>query len=167
MSDSPDLFRRMASATAAMASVLADHALCEDFFQLEELRLFRGEHLGHGDARPVGDDPRDVLLRDLLSQEARLAVQLFQLLAPRLQLALRLGKAPVLDLRRLGEVALPLVARLLYGELLQGDLELADLLDDSLLVLPLQLHGVPLGAQGCQLLVQHGEPLAGGGIGLL
>ena len=120
MSDKPRLVAADGVRHRDDGLLLADDALRQDLLQLQELRLLGGEHLGDRDARPVRDDAGDVLLRDLLAQQARLAVQLLQLRALRVQLALDLGDPAVLDLGGLGEVALPLVAGLLHGELLQG-----------------------------------------------
>ena len=51
--------------------VLADDALVQALLHVEELLHLALEHLGDGDAGPLGDDRRDVLVGDLLAQEAR------------------------------------------------------------------------------------------------
>ncbi len=116
--------------------------LLENRLEAQKLLHVRGEHLAHRDTRPGRHHARDVLLRYFLAQEGFLALEGLEFCCRRRKLLLGLRDEPVLDLGGLGEVALALVALLVGGVALELGFELADALDDVLLVLPLQMLGV-------------------------
>ena len=129
--------RRMALATTRQRRVLADHALAQALFHLDELLHFAFEHARDGNAGPLADDLGDVFLVDLFFQHARRAAPLpscdgVQLL----QLGFELGQFAVLDLRGALELAL---ARLLFdleAQRLDLLLQLADAGDGLALLGP-------------------------------
>ena len=117
----PERARMTASATALTGFVLADHALVQLVFQVQQLLHFAFEQLGHRDAGPAADDFGDVLLVDLFLDEPRPALLARQARFRLLQLALEAGELAVLQLGGVVEVVLPL-------GLLDLDLGLLDLL---------------------------------------
>ncbi len=69
---SPARERRMAFATTVKRGILADNALAQAVFHLDELLDLALQHARDGNARPLADDLGDVFLVDLFFQHARL-----------------------------------------------------------------------------------------------
>ena len=156
-SDRPARLRRMALATAVTASSWPMTRSCSTSSRRTSLAISPSMRRLTGHAGPLGDDLGDVLLVDLFLEHA-LAVRLQLVEAARglVDLALELGDAAVADLGRLLEVGLALGLGPQRLELL---LELADLVDGLLLVVPVGQHRVALLAQVGQLLVEAGQAL--------
>ena len=95
------------------------------------------EHLLHRDPGPARDDPGDVLLVDLFFQQAVLLLERDQLAIPRLQLLLDLRHLAVLEAGGGFEIRHALGALSVDAQLLLARFQLADLLDQRLLLLPL------------------------------
>ena len=81
--------------------VLADDALADRVFHVQELLLLALEHLRDRDAGPLGHDLRDLLLGHVVAQQGRLTALRRAGFG---QLALELGDAPVLQFRHPGQV---------------------------------------------------------------
>ena len=50
--------------------ILADHALAQPLFHVDQFLDFAFEHLGNGNARPLGDDARDIFFIHFLFEHA-------------------------------------------------------------------------------------------------
>src|SRR5262249_5640546 len=147
--------------------VLADHAAVEMLFEVDELLTLALDELRDGDAGPAGDDLGDVLLVDLLLQQAPAAV----VARGEARLVVR---EPLLELRELAVAELgDLVQIVLPLRLLDLELPLPDLSADlpgagdrGLLPPPRGAERVRLLAQVGELLLEPREPLARRRIGL-
>src|SRR5262249_11934441 len=100
------------------SGLLANHSTGQLLLELGEPFTFGLEHLGHGDAGPLGYDLGNVLRVDFLFQIFRLGLDLLQPLFALVDLPLELGNPPVAQLSRSLEVSPPsrlfrLVAQLL------------------------------------------------------
>ena len=139
--------------------VLADHALVQPLFHLEQLLDFALEQAADGDVRPAGDDSGDVLLVDLLLQHLLILLELGEPRLLVLDLALELRQAAVLQLRGLGVVAGLLHALHLLADLVDLLLQLAHRLDGVLLLLPVRHQPGLFFLEVGQLLFELAEPL--------
>src|SRR5215211_1082549 len=117
--------------------VLADDPLVEALLHVDELLDLALHQLRDRDPRPLRDHLGDVLVVDLLLEEARVAVGALLGLA---QLALDLRDLAVAELGRALEVGLALRPLGLAPRLLEPLLELLHAGDRLLLVLPAGLH---------------------------
>src|SRR5690606_3215594 len=99
--------------------LLADHSLAELLLEPEELLHLALEHLADGDARPLRDDRRDVLIGDLLLEVRDLLLDLGELAPELLDALLGLRDLPVADLGRLAEIAASLRLLGLRAEVLE------------------------------------------------
>ena len=142
--------------------VLSDDPPVEDLVQLQELLPLPLQELRHRDTRPAADDIRDLVLRDLLAQEASGGVLPLLLRLAGLQLLLQLLQLAVAKLRHPVEVVLMLGPLDLGLHLVDLAAQLADAHDALLLRLVLGTEGVRFGAGLLQLLLQHLEALLGG-----
>ena len=138
--------------------VLPDDSPLDAVLHIDELFLLAFEEPCDGDARPLRDDLGDVLGPDLLLEEPAVFLELDQLVVRGCKLALELGYAAVSDLGNLVEFAAPLEGFLLALCLVDRGLELADVLDRALLVLPARLERAFLFPDLGQLLFEVGEP---------
>ena len=132
--------------------ILADDALAQAVFHLDELLHFAFQHARDGNAGPLADDLGDVFFVDFFLQHARRLRPCRSVLrgVQLLQLGFELGQFAVLDLRGAVELAL---AGLLFGFEAQGfDLlfQFADAADRFALL-------GPAGAQGGDLLFERGQ----------
>jgi hypothetical protein len=107
---------------------------------VQELLGLALHHLGDRDPGPLRHDGGDVLVGHLLAQVALLRLDLRERLAQLLDLLLHLGDLAVGDLRHLPELPTPLSVLGLAPQHLDRGLDLADLVDDLLLALPLGPH---------------------------
>jgi hypothetical protein len=146
---------------------LSDHPLMQMRLEVDELLHLALHQPRHGNARPPGDDLRDVLLGDLLRQHATFGMQLLQLLLGSESAGLEGGQPPVAQLRRGGQVAVA------FGSLRLGP-DLLDLLlgglnrgDRLLLEMPASRQCFDLLPEVGQFLAQGGQPLLGGRVRLL
>src|SRR5690606_14898409 len=114
--------------------------------------------LRDGNARPLGDDRRDVLVRDLLLQVRALLLELVQRRAVGLERLLELRELAVLDLRGTPEIARSPRAVRLVAELLDSSLPLADADDHLLLAHPLRPRAVALARELGDLAPELFEP---------
>src|SRR5207253_129962 len=103
------------------------------------------------DAGPLGDDLGDVLLVDLLLEHLLLALELVELASLRLDLLLELAHRAVAELGGPLEVTLTLGALRLGARAFELLLEVTDLGDGALLVLPVGDHRRPLLGQPGEL----------------
>ena len=142
-SPSPARERRIASATSLHRLVLADDALVELLFHLQQLLALALHHLGDRDAGPARDHFGDLLRAHLRAQQPRLAgLRLVGVLQLRLELrqlaVLQLGDlvelALALQLRDLGAHAVDLLLDV-RAALHLGLLRLPDLLEVGVLAL--------------------------------
>ena len=159
----PERARRTASDTARTASACPTTRLPSSSSMRRSLAVSPFEHAARGDAGPRRDDVGDVVRADLLL-EHHVGVGG---LRGHGELLLQLGDAAVDQLGRLGEVAVALRALRLALELLQLLLELAGGLDGAALVLPARGERGQLLALLGELGAQGGQPVDGGGVGLL
>ena len=136
-------------------------------FHAHELRHLPFHETRHRDTRPLRDDLGDVFLVDLFLQHLLLALELVEACGLLVDLVLDIAHRAVTELRGKLEVALPLGLLGVGARLLEPLLELADLADRVLLVLPVRHHGVALFAQPGELLVERREPLLRLRVGLL
>jgi Protein of unknown function (DUF3170). len=113
--------------------VLTDDALRERLLHAQELLLLALEHLGDGNAGPLGDDFRDLLLGDLVAHQARLLAFRFLRLRETL---LELGDTAVLQLRHAAEIARATRGFELETRTLEFLLDLRGALKGGLLGLP-------------------------------
>ena len=132
-----------------------------------ELRHLALHEARHGDTRPLRDDLGDVFLVDLFLQHLLLALELVEARGLLVDLVLELAHRAVAELRGQLEVALALGLLGVGARLLEPLLELADLGDRVLLVLPVRDHRVALFGQAGELLVERREPLLRLRVGLL
>ena len=138
----------------------------QDGFHAKQLLPFALHQLCHRDARPPTDDPGDLLLRDLIPQQACILLgvgDLFFLL----QLLLQLGQLGVLQFRRLVVIRIPgrLLNLALDGFHLRP--QALHLGNGILFVLPLCLHFVEPGTHLRQFLLDLFQVLLGQVIRLL
>ena len=77
--------------------VLTDHALMEYALEPEQLFALALHQFGYGDARPAGDDARDLLFRHAVAQQRRLAALLLRAPLLRGELLFELRQAAVLQ----------------------------------------------------------------------
>ncbi len=120
--------------------VLADHALMQPLLHVDQLLGLALEQTLDGDARPAGDDRRDVVLVDLLLHHRVLG-------RPRValgELPLELGQVGRADLGDAREVARALGPLVLHPQLVDLRLDLADPLERLLLLRPAGRERVPL-----------------------
>src|SRR6185437_11529521 len=139
-------------------AVLADDALAQTIFHLDELLHFAFEHLGDRNSGPARDDLRNVLLVDLFLEHAVVGAfgvgignggELFEL-------SFHLRDFAVLQLRRALQIAF---ARLLLGLEAQGlelCFQLGNAADGAALLLPAR-------AQACGFFADLGEFFLDGG----
>ena len=120
--------------------VLADDAVVESLLHVQQARLLPLQHLVDGDAGPLRDDRGDVLLRHLLAQERPVLLGLFQLRGLGGRRLLQLGDAAEAQLGGAVQIAAPLRDLRLGLGGLDLLLQLAELGDELLLVLPDGLH---------------------------
>src|SRR4029453_16423343 len=125
------------------------------------------EHLRDGDPRPLGDDLGDLLAGHLLGEQGALALERREPLLPGLEVLLELDQVAIADLGGALEVGGALGALELDFEGLALLLELPDLPDQALLVLPARLHRVAAVATLGDLALDAREPLAARGVALL
>ena len=139
--------------------VLADHPAAQDALQVEQAPALALQHPGHRDARPLRHHRGDVLFRHLLAQQPPGAVAGGRLVVGQrfglpVQAALQRRHRPMADLGRGRQVAAAHVLLLLQTEPLEPLLDAAHVVDLPLLVLPAELHGVPLALHVGELLVE-------------
>ena len=108
---------------------------------MEQLLQLAFQHPRHRDARPLGHDLGHVLGVDLLLEHPLAALVVGQAGFLGLELLLEGGQDAVAQLRRLVEVAGPSGLLGLEARPLDLLLELLDLVEGRLLLLPLRLHG--------------------------
>ena len=134
---SPARERRMALDDARDRLVLADDALAQTLFHRDQLLHFAFQHLRDRNAGPLADDLGDVFLVHLFLQHARLLA--VHRCAELLDLSFELRQLAILDLRGAVVVALARGFLLFQLELLDALLQLANLGDGFLLLLPARL----------------------------
>ena len=147
--------------------VLADHALVQHVLEADELLHLALHEARHRDAGPLGDDLGDVLLVDLLLEHLLLALELVELARLRLDLLLELAHRAVAKLGGPLEVTLALGALGLGARAFELLLEVTDLGDGALLVLPVSDHGRPLLGQLGELDLDRLQALLGDLVRLL
>ena len=138
--------------------LLAHDAPVQALLHVDELGDLALHEPRHRDAGPATDDLGDVLGRDLLLEEAGVAVGA---LLGRGEAPLELGDLAVAQLGRTLQVGLALGALGLAVRLLEALLDLLDADDGVLLGLPLRLHAVGGLAQLGELAVQRLAALGG------
>ena len=141
--------------------VLTDDARVQRVLHADELGHLALHQAADRDPRPLGDDLGDVLLVDLFLQHRLVGLQLVEPRGLRLDVGLELAHRPVAELRGAIEVALALGPLGLGARGLEPLLDLADLGDGVLLVLPAGDHRVAVLGQLRQLLLDRGEALPG------
>ena len=166
-SESPARERRIALATAIDRVVLADDPLVEHVLHADELRHLAFHEPAHGDAGPLGDDLGDVLLVDLLLEHLVLGLEVVEARGLHLDLGVELAHRAVAQLRGLLEVALALGLLRVHARLLEPLLQLADLGDGVLLVLPVRDHRVALLGERRELALDRLEAVLRRLVGLL
>ncbi len=147
--------------------VLADDPAPQVVLHVEQLVLLAFEHLVHGDAGPLRDDLGDLLGGDLLGEHGAFLLQRVERLLLLLEVLLQLHQRSVPDLGGALEVALALRALQLGVQRFALLLELAQLRDGALLVLPAGLHAVAAVVEVGDLLLDPDQPVLAGGVGLL
>ena len=140
--------------------ILADDALVERIFEMQQLVALALHEAGSGDAGPALDDLGDLLLCDLVAQQTRLLAVLRQFFLL-LELLFRLGQVAVFELRGLFEVVALLGGFDVAVQLLDLLTQLLHAADGVLFVFPFGLHGVEGLALLGQLLLQLGKSCLG------
>src|SRR6185503_13125402 len=137
---------------------LADDALVQPLFHLDQLLDLPLHQAADGDAGPAADDFGDVFLVDLLLQHPLSLLQIGQLGLLFLDLALQLRHAAVLQLGGLRVVARLLRALHLHAHLLELLLERARSLDRRLLLFPVRRQAILFFLEVGQLALQLLQP---------
>ena len=145
--------------------LLADHTGVELLFEVEQFLHLALHELAHRDARPLGDHFGDVVLGDLLAQERFAGVAAGELDLLGGQLAVEFAQGAVFQLGGLVEVVAALGLLDLELHLLDLFLDGTELIDRTLLLLPLGIEGALLLAQIGEFLLKPLQPIAAGGVG--
>ena len=143
--------------------VLPDDAPVQDFIEAQQLLALPLHQAGDGNPRPPRHDLGDLGFGHLLAQQSALgavAVAVFGLF----QAALEIGKAAVLELRRLVEVLAALRFLDTAASLFDLLLQLAHLPDGAFLLFPLIAHCPGLRLQIGQLRPQRLQPFPAGAV---
>ena len=127
--------------------VLADDPLLQYLLHVQQLLFFPAQQLADRDAGPLGDHFGDVLLGDLLGQDLLFLLQDGKLFLDAFALFLLFRQSPVLDLRGQLVIVAPLGVLLLQAQPVGLLLEVAQLVDQVLLLLPVGLDLVALDLQ--------------------
>src|SRR5580700_2406649 len=144
--------------------ILADDALAETLFHLDELADFAFEHAGDGDAGPLADDAGDVLFVDFFFEETRGSGGAVLHGFEPFHLGFEFGQLAVLNLRGALEIA---AAGLLLGfeaERLNLLLDVAEARDGLALLLPAGAQAGGFFAELGDFALDLLEALAGVGI---
>ena len=144
--------------------VLADDAMVQTVFHLDQLLDFAFHQPADGDVRPLADDVRDILLVDFFLQHALALLQLGQLQLLVLDLFLELRHAAVLQLRGLRVVAGALRPLNLDAQRFLILFQLARSLNRVFLLLPVRRELRALFLRIRELLLQLCQPLARCGV---
>mmetsp|Transcript_7374 Transcript_7374/g.21909 ORF Transcript_7374/g.21909 Transcript_7374/m.21909 type:complete len:741 (+) Transcript_7374:703-2925(+) len=136
---------------------LADDAPRERLLEMKQLVALRGHQPRGRDARPGGDDGRDVVGRHGVARDEALGRAALERRLGRRQPALERGHLRVADLRRALEVKVGLEALGLLELRGDGLLELADAADAGALGLPGVLEAPPLVVERRELAVDLGH----------
>ncbi len=142
--------------------VLADDALLQRIFHLEELVLLAFQHLVDRDAGPARHDGGDLLGRHRFLGEG-----VGLLVLDGLELALETGDHAIAELAGAGEVALALRDLDLHAGLVELFLQALDVLDRFLLLLPFGGEDVGLLLELGEVVLQGLQPVLRRGVGFL
>ena len=140
--------------------ILADNTLVQRIFEMQQLVAFALHQSCGRDTRPALDDLGDLLLRDLVAEQARLLAALRQPFLL-LQLLFRFGQIAVLQLRGLFEIVTLFGRFNIAVDLLDAFAQLLHAADGVLLVFPFGFHGVERFALFGQFLLQFRQPRLG------
>src|SRR5262249_13061462 len=146
---------------------LTNHAPTKALLHLDELLDLALEEPRHRDAGPLCDDLGDILLVDLLLEEAPLARLLVETRARRLELPLELVERAEAELGRPRQLAAPFGVRHRGPGGVDLLLDLPDAADRVLLALPARLQPRRTLLEVRELAVEAVESLAGWLVGLL
>ena len=132
----------------------------ETLLHLEQLLDLAFEHLLHRNPGPARDDAGDVLVIDLFLEEAVLLLQIDELGVLDIQVLLQLWQFAVLQPSRRLEVGHSLRPLGVEPELLELCLDVTNLLDQRLLLLPLGAHPLALLLKIGELALDRGKTIA-------
>ena len=144
--------------------VLADHALMQLRFEVDELEHLALHQAADWDAGPLADDLGDVFRVDLFLQHAIAKLQLVEVSRCRVDAALEFGNATEANFGGNVQVGLALELR---AQLLKLFLQAADGVDGLLLCFPVHLHLVHLRVQQRQFIHQRVESFLRRVVGLV
>ena len=153
-SESPARDRRMASATAPIASSLTDHALVEFLFELQQLFAFALHQPGYGDSGGPTHHLGDLVVTDLESNVAGV-LKLFRRLTEE---RLEGGELPIAQFGGPIEIVVAFGGLDLGADALEFLLGGADLLEDRSFGLPVGLRLMNPTFDGPQLLLDAEQP---------